>query len=159
MSRRDANFFVVGAAIICGCFFAGQNVVYRGIYLLLALPGLLAFSHDLPDGRGRVAFRIASFAVVYVQWALFISWAIKAVGLGSIPHPGATAAYLQWFCNEVAWWWIVTVLLSVALTFVISSEQWRLLSRLLRLARGGYPDRTPIVRTLGREAATTPDTR
>src|SRR5262249_24149701 len=44
LPTRRADFLVVGAALVCGCFFAGQSVIYKGIFLLLALPGLLTLS-------------------------------------------------------------------------------------------------------------------
>jgi hypothetical protein len=144
IASRDAGFFIVGAIIICGCFFVGQNHTYRAIYLLLALPGLLALSLDLPYARGRSAFRFTTFAIVYVQWSLFIEWLISAVGLGNMPGNDATFGYVQWLCNELAWWWIVTILLSVVFTFVMSTNQWRLLSRILRLPAAWYADRAPI---------------
>jgi len=144
MPSRDAGFFIVGATIICGCFFVGQNVLYRAIYLLLALPGLLALSLDLPSARARKAFRFTTFVIVYVQWSLFIEWLINAVGLGEMPGNDATFGYVQWLCYELAWWWIVTVLLSVVFTFVMSTNQWRLLSRILRLPAAWYADRAPI---------------
>jgi hypothetical protein len=129
---RHAAFFVAGAAIVSACFFAGPNVAYRGIFLLLALPGLLALARDLPQPAPRRAFRATSLAVVYVQWALFIQWLIKAIGLGDIPGRDATFGYVQWICNELAWWGIVTMLLSVVVTFVRSTGHWDRLARLLR---------------------------
>ena len=38
LSAREADFFAAGGALICGCFFAGDNGLYRGIYFLFALP-------------------------------------------------------------------------------------------------------------------------
>jgi hypothetical protein len=40
MPGRDAMFLVTGAALIAGCFFAGQSVDYRGIHLIFVVPGL-----------------------------------------------------------------------------------------------------------------------
>ncbi len=37
---------VIGSAVIAGCFFAGQSIGYRGIFLLLVMPGLLALSRS-----------------------------------------------------------------------------------------------------------------
>src|ERR1700732_2860442 len=36
----------LGSVLIVGCFFAGQNVGYRGIFLLLVLPGLLGVARN-----------------------------------------------------------------------------------------------------------------
>jgi hypothetical protein len=38
---RETTCFLIGAILLTGCFFTGQNVSYRGIFLLLVMPGLL----------------------------------------------------------------------------------------------------------------------
>jgi hypothetical protein len=43
---RERVIMVIGSAVIAGCFFAGQSIGYRGIFLLLVIPGLLALSRS-----------------------------------------------------------------------------------------------------------------
>ena len=51
---------VIGSAIVVGCFFARQSIVYRGVFLLLVIPGLLAattsfFSRSAAPARTAAA--------------------------------------------------------------------------------------------------------
>src|SRR5271163_3129606 len=156
LPSRKADFLAVGAAIICGCFFAGQSVIYKGIFLLLALPGLLALSHKLPLPWARAAFRGTCFAIVFALWFLFIEASIQVAGLGTKPpyllkdghfvNEGLAGlvGYVAWLCNELAWWWIVIVLLSVFGTFVLNSQLWAMVSRVLRLPARWRVDRRPL---------------
>ena len=41
---RAYRLLLMGGVLVVGCFFAGQNVGYRGVFLLLILPALLALS-------------------------------------------------------------------------------------------------------------------
>jgi hypothetical protein len=147
LPTRDAGFLVVGAAIICGCFFAGQSVLYKGIFLLLALPGLLALSHNLPWQPARIAFRGGSVAIVFVLWFVFFEWCIGAAGLGKPPRymfdegQSGPLGYLLWFFNELAWWWIIIVLLTALGGYVLNSELWAVLSRVLPLPARWRVDR------------------
>ncbi len=45
ISDRAYRFLLVGVVLVVGCFFAGQNIGYRGVFLVLILPGLLALTH------------------------------------------------------------------------------------------------------------------
>jgi hypothetical protein len=138
---READFLVVGASLICGCFFAGQSVIYKGIFLLFAVPGLLALSHESPLLQCRAAFRATCLAVLFVLWFVFIEWCVAVAGLGRQPpyvqladrrffNDGLSGpvGYVAWLCNELAWWWIVIVLLAVLGAFVLNSELWAALS-------------------------------
>jgi hypothetical protein len=84
LSMREADFLLAGAALICGCFFTGDNALYKGIYLLLALPGLLTLAHGLPLQLARAAFRGTCVAIVSVVWSPFLRKgaraAVKALG-------------------------------------------------------------------------------
>ena len=44
LSPAEDSFLIAGAVLITGCFFAGQNIGYRGIFLLPLFPGLFALS-------------------------------------------------------------------------------------------------------------------
>jgi hypothetical protein len=64
LSLRETEFLLAGAALICGCFFTGDNALYKGIYLLFALPGLLTLAQRLPLRLARAAFRGTCVAIV-----------------------------------------------------------------------------------------------
>jgi putative flippase GtrA len=121
MPRRDAGFLVAAAAIVCGCFFAGQNVGYRAIMILPALPGLLWFGRSLPTRRGRVLFTASGWSIVFIMWSIFIQQVVAAVFI-----PFGAMAFFHWLLNQLAWWSVVTVLLAVLLSFVLGSEIGRL---------------------------------
>jgi hypothetical protein len=116
----------VGAVLVCGCFFVGQSVGYRGIFLLLVLPGLLRLSHDAKSKTLRGIARHTCWAVVFVMWVLSLQWSFVAAGLAR-----ETIAYdspiglVHWLLHELAWWWIVTVLLSVLYSFMMDSAASR----------------------------------
>lgn len=149
LPSRELDFLVVGAALISGCFFAGQSVIYRGVYLLLALPGLAALSRRTPTPSGRRLFASAGPAIVFVLWTPFLDQCLKHAGLSaklnyiglakrtaSLYHydnyhnfQSSTFGYGLWLAGELAWWWIVTLLLAVLFAFVGAAELWTLFRR------------------------------
>jgi hypothetical protein len=112
MPRREAGFLVAGAALICACFFAGQNVGYRAILLLPVLPGLLWFGRSLPDRGGRILVMATCGAIVFVMQVLAIRQLIAPLG------PGSVTFFVHWLLHELAWWWVVTVLAAVLAGFI-----------------------------------------
>lgn len=139
LSLRETEFLLAGAALICGCFFTGDNALYKGIYLLFALPGLLTLAHRLPLQLARAAFRGTCVAIVFVVWCPFlrkgVRVAVKALSKRvdyqwsswpspDLGHQGIDRAVdlMVWLCNQLAWWWIVSVLLAVLGALGLSSE-------------------------------------
>ena len=148
LPTRQLDFLVAGAALISGCFFASQSVIYRGIFLLLALPGLAELSRQIPTASGRRLFGSAGPAVVFVLWTPFLDECLNLAGLsarlqyiGVSPQtalllhypnnynnfPSSTWGYGLWLASELAWWWIITLLLAVLGAFVGGTELkfWR----------------------------------
>lgn len=128
LSARQADFLAVGAALMCGCFFAGQNVIYRGIFFLLVLPGLAALSRAVPAG-GRV-FRWTAGAILLVLWTPFLNAALLAARLatplqypadGFRVFPGFDPGYALWLVSELAWWGVIAVFLAVLGTFLLDA--------------------------------------
>ena len=91
------NLLLVGAVLAVGCFFAHQNIGYRAVLLLLAMPGLLALDRVAPDRRLRLFTRATSLLIVLALWD----------GVVSRSTPG-------WFVLQAAWWWIVYALGAIA---------------------------------------------
>jgi hypothetical protein len=148
LPTRQLDFLVAGAALISGCFFASQSVIYRGIFLLLALPGLAELSRQIPTASGRRLFGSAGPAIVFVLWTPFLDECLNLAGLsarlqyiGVSPQtalllhypnnynnfPSSTWGYGLWLASELAWWWIITLLLAVLGAFVGGTELkfWR----------------------------------
>jgi hypothetical protein len=67
LHESEQIFLVIGAVLITGCFFMGQNVGYRGVFLLLTLPGLLAVRSLADDRRtSRLALSTALLIVFVI---------------------------------------------------------------------------------------------
>jgi hypothetical protein len=123
LPRREHNLLVIGSALICGCFFAGQNVWYRAIYLLLVLPGLLAIGRGAENDHVRNWSIWTSIAVVFLMWEEAFRFgmerAMKAVDATATQI--AEAHFLFWLFREVVWWWAVAILAAILFQFLRQS--------------------------------------
>jgi hypothetical protein len=150
LPTRQLDFLVAGAALISGCFFASQSVIYRGIFLLLALPGLAELSRQITTPLERRLFGSAGVAIVFVLWTPFLDECLNFAGLSArlyyigvsrqtslllhYPNnynnfPSSTCGYGLWLASELAWWWIITLLLAVLGAFVGRTALWKLFCR------------------------------
>jgi hypothetical protein len=120
---------VIGSAVIAGCFFAGQSVEYRGIFLLLVMPGLSGLSRSA--GRELRALCLASaIVVVLLMWGECLRQALDG-GFGF------------WLLRELGWWWSVSVMLALVADFLRESPVLCSISawfRGSRCARGDRPE-------------------
>ncbi|MGH7001304.1 MAG: glycosyltransferase 87 family protein, partial [Stellaceae bacterium] len=71
LPQREATFLTVGAVLLVGCFFAGQNIAYRGVFLLLVLPGLMILARSAAGFTGRIFGATAGVAVCLMWGELF----------------------------------------------------------------------------------------
>ena len=111
---------LVGAVLCVGCFFGHQNIGYRAVLLLLALPGLLALARTAPTAATRLTLRATALLVVLVLWDGIVS-----------------RSRLGWFVMQLSWWWIVFVLLTIAVS-LFRDDVLRVVE-LLGLGRRGRP--------------------
>jgi hypothetical protein len=144
LGAREADFLLVGSGLICGSLFAGENNLYRGIFLLLAVPGLLTLSHQSTERFGRIAFRGTCVTTVLVLWFPFIQACISSAVRHLLDRPiveelDRLVRPIIWACGQLAWWWIIVTLLSVLGAFMLNSELWASLSRIPALPRRGSP--------------------
>lgn len=135
LPQSEATFLTVGAVLLVGCFFAGQNIAYRGVFLLLVLPGLMNLTHSAEGFTSRV-FGAAAGIAVCLMWGELFRIAI----LTALPR----AAFVFWLSRELAWWWLIAVLAGLVLCFVRESTMGRFaiqftLPRLLARALLGLP--------------------
>jgi len=121
LPTRTAALLVAGAAIISGCFFAADNLSYRGILMLLVLPGLLALSENTALHR---RFTIAIAAALLVMWGISLQYVI----MHALPERGAGLALLIWLLQQAAWWWLMSQLLALLVSFAIDSPSGRWLA-------------------------------
>lgn len=102
LDARAQAYLMGGAALICACFFMAQNIDYRAIFLLLALPGAAALDRPL------------AVAIVVLMWESFFRIATISV----MPHllgqaAGYSVVIMVWLAREVLWWWVVTRFLAL----------------------------------------------
>jgi hypothetical protein len=126
---------VVGALVLVGCFFAGQNIYYRAVFILMTLPGLLALMrpNGEQDAAARSLFQRLALTVVIVTWGE----ALRHLLVSQLASPSPTAAIWRaadlafWLLRELAWWYFVAILAAVLWWFVSQSP----LAPLVRLGR------------------------
>jgi hypothetical protein len=103
----DRMLLVIGSAVIAGCFFAGQSIGYRGIFLLLVMPGLLALSRsDVSELRALCLG--SAIVIVLLMWGECLRQALGG-GFGF------------WLLRELGWWWSVSVMLAFVADFLQES--------------------------------------
>ena len=114
----------LGSILIVGCFFAGQNVGYRGIFLLLVLPGLLAVARNAADDGTRASANFASVLIVLLMWGEFFRVYLIALLHGFEVDEGVVKAawFGFWLVRELAWWWAMSVLAAASL-YLFSDSQ------------------------------------
>lgn len=100
----------LGCALIGGCFFSGPSYAYRGIFLLLCLPGLLSLQQALPPGSMRRVVRLLLAAIVIVMQMLLLTGLWMSLHARIDNH---APAGLIWIGMQVLWWWIASSLLAV----------------------------------------------
>jgi hypothetical protein len=118
---------IIGSAVISGCFFAGQSIGYRGVFLLLVLPGLLAISRR-PVSRDLRALGLGtSVVIVVLMWGECFRLALyRALELPGVPAIVAGQLKVSfWLIRELGWWWTVNVMLTMLVDFLWSSPVLR----------------------------------
>ena len=133
LTAHESMFLALGSVLIVGCFFAGQNVGYRGIFLLLVLPGLLAVARIAAGESTRAAAKVTSVLVVLLMWGEFfrtnLLFALRSFDAGE--DVIQTAWFGFWLARELAWWWTISVLAAAALYLLSQSEIGRWFSSAL----------------------------
>ncbi len=122
LPRLEANFLVLGALVTDGCFFTGQSVGYRGIYLLLALPAIAAMASR--DGGIGVFARRTRIVIVLLMWEGLVTWAgaIPKFVETLAPPIGRKVFEITWLLGELVWWHLAAILAAVLVCFVLESD-------------------------------------
>jgi hypothetical protein len=125
LGEQEKVLLIMGAAVVTGCFFAGQSTGYRGIFFILILPGLLALARRTDEDKaGRFARNTAGL-ILFVMWSEALRHLIFAGGPIAVPGSGwyiIGAAF--WIARELVWWRIIAVLGGILTCFVLHSEVW-----------------------------------
>ncbi len=129
MPERNRQFAVAAGAIICGCFFAGENFMYREVFLLPILPGLLAFYDRSSDASTSLLGRRAGLVIVFILWLPFLDW------LSKLPSGNAflIMRVLLMLANKMAWWWLVGLVTAMLAAFIADLGPETIVGRCRRL--------------------------
>jgi hypothetical protein len=119
---REARFLVIGGLLVAACFFAGQNIGYRGILLLPVLSGLVCLHRSVEDREVRRFCGQMIAAVLFVMWEECFRRALHAA-LSPVPGAGLSsrAEVFFWLGRELVWWWLVVGLAALVLAFLRQS--------------------------------------
>lgn len=119
LAPLERVLLAIGGAVIAGCFFAGQNIGYRGVFLLMVLPGLLAVSRASPRSCRALGLGTA-IVVVLLMWGECFRVNIPAL-LQRVDAPETVAGVIElqfWLWRELGWWWAVSVMLAALADFL-----------------------------------------
>lgn len=109
LDARESAFLLVGALMVLGCFLSAQNIFYRCLNLLLVLPSLTAFR--LIDAPRRL--KSAAWMALGLLWhELYFRWIQVLASRVESGWKVPVELGLGWLPRELAWWWLVTVLVS-----------------------------------------------
>lgn len=126
LSASEADFLVLGAALMAGCFLAGYSNAYRAIFLLPMLPGLLALARPHAGMAAHRLLRWAPALLLYSLWAMatqhVIQYAGKCFGWGDF---GSWFLAADWLLHELAWWGLLLLCLALLQRFLLDSRFWR----------------------------------
>jgi hypothetical protein len=135
LSGLERTLLVTGCAVIVGCFFAGQSVAYRGVFLLMVIPGLLGIARPPASRNLRAVGTGASLVIVLLMWGECFRLALyRGFELHDVPATiAAQLGFYFWLIRELGWWWTVAVMLGVLAEFLrVSPVLRRASSRLDR---------------------------
>lgn len=112
LTPLESSFLLIGGLLVCGCFFAGQSISYRGTLLLLVLPGFLALRrHAHGPGLKRLC-TAAGMVTVVLMWRVFLRvHFVELLELAGLPGTMVSALRLEfWMACELAWWFLVAMM-------------------------------------------------
>jgi hypothetical protein len=121
----ETRNLTIASVLLPACFFASQNEGYRGVFLLLALPGLVSLRHLVNDPSVRLWLtRMIVFALLIMWGEFFRRGYDTLMGLGSPEFAQSSIKVfiwtVLWIGRELIWWWLMTGLLALATSFIRS---------------------------------------
>jgi hypothetical protein len=139
-TASETQFLVIGGLLVAACFFAGQNIAYRGILLLPVLSGLVCLHRSIEDREVRRFCGQMIAAVLFVMWEEFFRRALHAM-ISPVPGEGLSSLpeVLFWVGRELVWWWLVVGLGALVLSFFRQSPFAEIFGR-----AAAAPARSPV---------------
>jgi hypothetical protein len=141
---RYGALLQIAAVLVAGCFFAGESVGYRGIMLLLALPGQMLLGRSEVSPRLRLLSR---FTVILILLTMFRIPVTGALAAHNLKVENSALVTLLWISFELAWWWIVSFLLALLTNSILESTAWRETRAFFSPVIRGFANRKPLRQT------------
>jgi hypothetical protein len=121
----EMRLLAIASILLPACFFAGQNISYRGIFILLALPGFLHLRRSLGDPALRRWMTQMIALCLLIMWGEFFRQLYNTAA--GLPSPGFTNNPLAvtlwvmiWIARELVWWWLIAGFMALAAWFLCS---------------------------------------
>ena len=112
------QLLAIGGILLGACFFAGQNINYRGIYFLLVIPGLVALQRSARKTALAQFYAQMIAAALFLMWEEFFRRALHAIAT-LVPNRGLIYAEVCfWIGREFVWWWLVAGLAAIVLIYL-----------------------------------------
>ena len=122
-TASETQFLVIGGLLVAACFFAGQNIDYRGVFLLPVLSGLVCLHRSVKDRELRRFCARMIGAVLFVMWEECVRRALHGA-VAPVPSAGLSSRIevLFWIGRELVWWWLVVGLAALVLSYLRRSS-------------------------------------
>jgi hypothetical protein len=101
LPAEQRMLLLVSGLLVSGCFLAGENIDYRAILVLPALPALLAVP----------ATRHAGWLAAALMWEPLARRIVVRLAPAEADQP-SLAFLALWAVHNLAWWWLAAVLLT-----------------------------------------------
>jgi hypothetical protein len=113
----ETQRLLVGALLLTACFFAGQNIDYRGIYFILVILGLVRLCQSAGDPAVRRFLARMIAAILFVAWEEPLRRAIHMIAAAiAADWLRPRVELLFWIGRELVWWWLIAGLAAIILT-------------------------------------------
>jgi hypothetical protein len=142
LDNRDGAGLLIGAAVVVGCFFAGQSNNYRAIFLILVIAGLLSLRRVAEDAATRRRLGLLIAGALALMWFRAAQLAFYPVGTLASGFSVVLAEMTWW--RELIWWGVIAWLLALLMIFAARSKSLGFLRPWLVDGLGvGAADRRP----------------
>ena len=118
MPEQAAVFLVIGAALMVGCFFAGQSIGYRAVHFVFVVAGFVVMRRTAADTATRAMLAWTTAMVIFLMWEP----AIRPAGPEDVSGLALWRYTLFWLIDQLFWWRVMAVLLAVLAIFTGRSE-------------------------------------
>ena len=135
----EAWLAMSGASMLIACFFAGPSIVYRAIHLLLVLPAVLSLWRNADSRPARLLLAGVAWVIVWCLWSEATHNHIMQTTRGTdiLSETQLALIGIVTGLRELAWWWLISVLIALAGCIGLTSPAGTDFCRLLRIRLPG----------------------